>query len=178
MNENIEAIDAVTGICCQAVKEVLEINTQKEISFSRTIQKVPKVSLRPKIGCFVPFFGDYNGLIVMNFSAEAALTLYTSYMTSMGIPADELTKDYTSADVPDSLGEMVNQIIGKLTKLIEDRYELSTVNGQPKSLVLNSPIILTIDTDYKENRRITFAVDKQKFYFEIAMESSVFLSRR
>jgi hypothetical protein len=176
MNENLEAIDAVVGICCQAVNEVLEINTKKEITFSKTIQQVPKVSLKPKIGCFVPFSGDYSGLIVMNFSAEAAMMLYTSYMTLMGIPADELAKDYTSAEVPDSLGEMVNQIMGKLTKLVEDRYELSTVSGQPKALVLNSAIILTIDTDYKENRRIAFAIDKQKFYLEIAMESSVFMN--
>jgi CheY-specific phosphatase CheX len=175
LKEAIEAIDAVVGICCQAVKEVLEINTKKEIAFSRTIQKVPKVSLRPKIGCFVQIIGDYNGLVVMNFSGEAALTLYTSYMTAMGMPEDELAKDYTSVDVADSIGEMVNQIMGKLTKMVEDCYDLSTVCGQPKALALNSAIILTIDTDYKENRRVSFTVDKQKFYLELAMESTKFM---
>ncbi|MDX9786111.1 MAG: DUF3334 family protein [Desulfobacterales bacterium] len=175
MSEPIEAIDAVIGLCCKAVKEVLEINTRKEISFSKTIQKVPKVSLRPQIGCFVPFNGDYNGLVVINFSGGAALNLYKSYMTSMGLPEEELANDYTSVDVPDSLGEMVNQIMGKLTKLIEDRYDLSTVCGQPKALALNSAIILTIDSDFKENRRIAFAVDKQRFYFELAMESTKFV---
>jgi hypothetical protein len=94
---------------------------------------------------------------------------------NMGLPEEELVKDYTSADVPDSLGEMVNQIMGKLTKLIEDKFELSTVCGQPRALALNSAIILTIDTDYKENRRITFAVDTHKFYFELAMESTRFI---
>lgn len=175
MGESIEAIDAIVGICCQAVKEVLEINTQREITYSRTIQKVPKVSLRPNIGCFVQFIGDYNGLVVINFSAGAAMTLYKSYMTSMGLPEDDLAKEYTSVEVPDSLGEMVNQIMGKLTKLVEDKFDISTVCGQPKALALNSAIILTIDTDYKENRRISFNVDKQKFYFELAMESSKFL---
>jgi CheY-specific phosphatase CheX len=175
LKEDIEAIDAVVRICCQAVKEVFEINTRKKIAFSRTIQRVPKVSLRPQIGCFVQFIGDYNGLVVMNFSGTAALTLYTSYMTAMGMPEDELAKDYTSVDVADSIGEMVNQIMGKLTKLIEDSFDLSTVCGQPKALALNSAIILTIDTDYKENRRIAFTVDKQKFYLELAMESTKFL---
>lgn len=176
MKESTEAIDAILEICCRAVKEVFEINTRKGISFSRTIQKVPKVSLRPQIGCFVQFSGDYNGLIVMNFSGEAALTLYTSYMIAMGMPEDELAKDYTSVDVADSIGEMVNQIMGKLTKLVEDSFDLSTVCGQPKALALNSAIILTIDTDYKENRRISFTVDKQKFYLELAMESTKFIS--
>jgi hypothetical protein len=96
-------------------------------------------------------------------------------MVNMGLPEEELANDYTSVEVPDSLGEMVNQIMGKLTKLIEDRYELSTLCGQPKALALNSEIILTIDADYKENRRITFAVDKHKFYFELAMESTQFM---
>jgi CheY-specific phosphatase CheX len=174
LKETIEAIDAIVRICCQAVKEVFEINTKKEISFSRTFQKVPKVSLRPKIGCFVQFIGDYNGLVVMNFSGEAALTLYTSYMIAMGVPADELAKDYTSVEVADSIGEMVNQIMGKMTKLVENSYDLSTACGQPKALALNSAIILTIDTDYKENRRISFTVDKEKFYLELAMESTEF----
>jgi CheY-specific phosphatase CheX len=176
LKEDIEAIDAVVNICCQAVKEVFEINTRKEISYSRTILKVPKVSLRPKIGCFVQFSGDYNGLVVMNFSGEAALTLYTSYMTAMGVPEDELAKEYTSVEVADSIGEMVNQIMGKLTRLVEDRFDLSTACGQPKALALNSAIILTIDTDYKENRRIAFTVQKQKFYLELAMESTKFLA--
>jgi CheY-specific phosphatase CheX len=175
LKETVEAIDAVVGICCQAVKEVLEINARKEISFSKTIQKVPKVSMRPHIGCFVQFIGDYNGLVVMNFSGAAALTLYTSYMIAMGMPEEELAKDYTSVDVADSIGEMVNQIMGKLTKLVEDNFDLSTVCGQPKALALNSAIILTIDSDYKENRRIAFTVDKQKFYLELAMESTKFL---
>ena len=172
MTEPIEAIDAIIGLCFKAVKEVLEINTQKEITFSKTIQKVPKVSLRPQIGCFVQFNGDYNGLVVINFSPGAAVTLYRSYMIAMGLPEEDLAKDYTSGEVPDSLGEMVNQIMGKLTKLIEDRYDLSTLCGQPKALVLNSAIILTIDSDFKENRRIAFMVDKQRFYFVDSMASS------
>lgn len=176
MTETIEAIDAMKDLCCQAVKEVMEINTRKEINYSHTIQIVPKVSLRPEIGCFVQFNGDYKGLVVINFTAEAAMSLYTNYMTNMGMPAEELAKDYTSVDVPDSLGEMVNQIMGKLTKLVEDRFDLSTVCGQPRALALNSAIILTIDSDFKENRRITFSVDKHKFYFEIAMESTKFVT--
>lgn len=176
MTEPIEAIDAIIGLCFKAVKEVLEINTQKEITVSKTIQKVPKVSLRPEIGCFVQFNGDYSGLVVINFSAGAALTLYRSYMLAMGLPEEDLARDHTSAEVPDSLGEMINQIMGKLTKLIEDRYNLSTLCGQPKALALNSAIILTIDSDFKENRRIAFMVDKHKFYFELAMESTKFMT--
>jgi len=175
MKKTIGAIDAMTAIAIQAVKDVLEANTKIPIKASATVQRVPKVSMKPGIGCFVPFTGDYNGLVVMNFSPGAALMLYRSYMTTMGLPEDELAKDYTNVEVPDSIGEMMNQIMGKITKLTEDAFGLSACCGQPKALALNTAIILTIDTDYRENRRVSFAVNNERFYFELAMETSEFI---
>jgi CheY-specific phosphatase CheX len=175
MAKNIGAIDALTAIALQAVKEVLEANTKIPIKASSTVQKVPKVSMKPEIGCFVPFTGDYNGLVVMNFSAGAAMLLYRSYMMAMGLPEDDLAKEYTNVEVPDSIGEMVNQIMGKLTKLTQDTFGLSSYCSQPKALALNSAIILTIDTDYRENRRLSFSINNERFYFEIAMETAEFI---
>jgi hypothetical protein len=131
--------------------------------------------MKPEIGCFVPFTGDYNGLVVMNFSAAAAMLLYKNYMMSMGLPEEELASEYTHIEVPDSIGEMVNQIMGKITKLTEDSFGLTAHCGQPKALVLSSSIILTIDTDYRENRRLSFSINNEKFYFELAMESAEFI---
>jgi len=97
MGKTIGAIDALTAIALQAVKEVLEANTKIPVKASSTIQKVPKVSVKPEIGCFVPFTGDYSGLVVMNFSAGAAMLLYRSYMMTMGLPEEELAKEYTNS---------------------------------------------------------------------------------
>jgi CheY-specific phosphatase CheX len=175
MAQNIGAIDAVANIAFRAVKGVLGTNTKKMIKSSATMQKVSKVSIRPEIGCFVQITGDYNGLVVMNFSAGAAMLLYRNYMLTMGMPEDELAKDFTNSEVPDSLGEMINQIMGKITKLAEDAYDLTVYCGQPKALALNSPIILTVDMAYSENRRISFSIDNEKFYLELAMESTEFI---
>ena len=177
MGKTIGAIDALTTIALQAVKNVFEANTKLPIKASSTVQRVPKVSMRPDIGCFVPFTGDYNGLVVMNFSAGAAMLLYKNYMMSMGLPEDELAKEYTSVEVPDSIGEMINQIMGKITKLTEDAFGLSAYCSQPKALALNSAIILTIDTDYRENRRLSFSINNEKFYFELAMETAEFIQQ-
>lgn len=177
MGKTIGAIDALTAIALQAVKKVIETNTKLPVKASSTVQRVPKVSMRPEIGCFVPFTGDYNGLVVMNFSAGAAMLLYRSYMMAMGLPEDELAKEYTNVEVPDSIGEMVNQIMGKVTKLTEDSFGLSTYCSQPKALALNSAIILTIDTDYRENRRLSFSINNEKFYFELAMETADFIQQ-
>ena len=177
MRKSIGAIDALTTIALRAVKEVLEANTKIPIKAASTVQKVPKVSMRPEIGGFVPFTGDYNGLVVMNFSGDAAMLLYKSYMMSMGLPEDELAKDYTHVEVPDSIGELMNQIMGKITKLTQDAYGLSAYCTQPKALALNSAIILTIDTDYRENRRLSFSINNEQFYFELAMETSEFIQQ-
>ena len=177
MKKSIGAIDALTAIALQAVKDVLETNTKLPVIASSTVQKVPKVSMKPEIGCFVPFTGDYNGLVVMNFSANAAMLLYKNYMMSMGLPEEELAKEYTNVEVPDSIGEMINQIMGKITKLTEDSFGLSAYCGQPKALALNSSIILTLDTDYRENRRLSFSISNEKFYFELAMETAEFITQ-
>ena len=79
-------VDIVAANFCGAVKQVLESATSQNIKYSTTIQSISKVSLRPDVGCFVQFTGDYNGLAVANFSGEAAMALYKGYMTTMGLP--------------------------------------------------------------------------------------------
>ena len=68
-----ETIDLMANIFSQAIKKTLEKSTKKTIRYSTTFQSVPRVSLQPEIGCFVLFSGDYSGLVVMNFSAAAAM---------------------------------------------------------------------------------------------------------
>lgn len=175
MAAELETIDIVANIFSQATKKTLDKGTKKTIKYSKTIQAIPKVSLKPEIGCFVLFNGDYNGLVVMNFSAAAAMDLYTSYMTSMGLPESELAKDYTSNEVVDTMGEMTNQIMGRSMRMVESKYYLSSFFGQPKSLALTSAITLTPDLDYQDNRRISFTIGTNKFYMELALERVKFI---
>lgn len=176
MAAELETIDIVANIFSQATKKTLDKGTKKTIKYSKTIQAIPKVSLKPEIGCFVVFSGDYNGLVVMNFSAAAAMDLYISYMTSMGLPENELAKDYTSNEVVDTMGEMTNQIMGRSMRMVESKYDLSSFFGQPKSLALTSAITLTPDLDYQDNRRISFTIGTNKFYMELALEKVKFIN--
>lgn len=178
MEPHLKTIDIVASIICKAAKHVLESGTQKKINYSSTLQNIPKVTMKPEMGCFVQFSGDYNGLVVLNLSAEAAMTLYKNYMTAMGLPEDELAKNYTSSEVADSIGEMTNQIMGLAMRMIEDRYELTSFCGQPKALALSSPITLLIDSDDRDNRRMVFSIDRDKFNIELAMEQTEFILTR
>ena len=175
MKQEIATVDILAGIFGQATQKTLEKSTKKPIKYSNTLQGIPKVCLKPEIGCFVQFTGDYNGLVVMNFSADAAMELYKSYMISMGLPEDELARDCTSAEVADTIGEMINQIMGRAMQMVENKYDLSSNFGQPKALSLNSAITLTPDSKYNENRRIVFRVETFRFHLELAMEHTEFI---
>ena len=176
METDLTTIDIVSGIFCEAVKGTLEKNTKKEINYSNTIQKIPKVRLKPEIGCFVQFGGDYNGLMIINFSAGAAMDIYRNYMTIMGLPEDALARDITSTEVVDTMGEMTNQITGQAMSMVENKFDLSSNFGQPKALALTNAITLTPDTGFNYNRRITFSIEGQRFHMELAMEQTEFIS--
>lgn len=176
MEQYQNSVDAISKIFLEITKTTLETTTQQNIAFSPIIQKIPKVRMKPDLTCFVEFNGDYNGLIVINLSANAAVELYKKYMITMGMPEDELENNFASPEIADSIGEITNQIMGQVMKDVEDKYELSALFGQPKALALNSAITLVIDTDYGENRRLSFKIGNYSFRIEIAMEKTEFIS--
>jgi len=174
-----QTLNAISKIICECAKEVLDSVTGKEIFYAKTIQKVPVIHLRPDIGCFVLFSGDYSGLMIMNFTAEAAMSIYRNQMMQMGIPEEELAIDYTADEVVDSIGEIINQIIGTVRRRIEDQYELIATNTQPKAIALTTSIVLTIDAPEVEKdlcRKLSFKIEGQPFHIEVSMEKTEFVS--
>lgn len=175
MSTPMISIDEISKVFLKTAQHTLETSTGQEVSFSSTIQKTPKVSMKPDLTCFVQFNGDYNGLVVINFSANAAFEIYKSYMNAMGMPKNEIAKTLASPDVSDTIGEITNQIMGQLIKEIEEKYDLNAAFGQPKALTLSSSITLVIDSDYGENRRLSFRIGNYSFRIEIAMEHTEFI---
>ncbi len=111
---------------CQSVSGVLTSATSSQVSYSAMVQKINKTSLKPDFGCFVLFDGGFSGLVVINFTAKAALEIYTNYMRNMGMPEEELAISHTSDEVADVLGELMNQLVGDFTNKI--RKELTSVS--------------------------------------------------
>lgn len=168
-------IDEISKLFLKTTQKTLETSTHQTITYSPTIQKIPKVSMKPDLTCFVQFDGDYVGLVVLNFTASAAFEIYKKYMIAMGIPEEELAASISSPEVADSIGEITNQLMGQLIKDVEDHFELNAAFGQPKALTLNSAITLVIDAHYAENRRLSFKINNYSFRIEIAMEPTEFI---
>ncbi len=178
MPAKLSTINHVAKIFCEAVKEVLETSTASKITFSPTIQKIPSISLKPDVGCFVQFSGDYSGLFIMNLTAEAALEIYRKSLTYMGFSEEELSCDYTSDEVVNCIGEMINQVIGKARSMVEQEFGLTAENNQPKAITISTAITLSIATnlDKPRCRRLSFKTeDNNPFYVEMNMEQTEFI---
>ncbi|MGX9415923.1 DUF3334 family protein [Vibrio sp. WJH972] len=163
---------------CQSVTGVLSVATESKVTYSAMVQKIHKTTLKPDFGCFVLFDGGFSGLVVINFTAKAALELYTNYMRNMGMPEEELAIAHTSDEVGDVLGELMNQLVGDFTNKIRKDLQTNITQNQPKMLALNKQVNLSVDTnlDRPQARRVTFSTEANNiFYLELAMDKTEFI---
>jgi chemotaxis protein CheY-P-specific phosphatase CheC len=157
---------------------VLNVASQSRITYSAMVQRITKVGLKPDIGCFVLFDGGFTGLVVLNFSAEAAMEIYERYMLSMGMPKSELASSFTSDEVANIMGELMNQIVGDFTGKVRSELHTNITQNQPKMLVLNKQVTLSVDTplDRPEMRRVSFFTERNNiFYLELAIDRTEFI---
>ncbi|WP_342118084.1 DUF3334 family protein [Pseudoduganella sp. OTU4001] len=169
--------DLLTTLCT-SVTRVLNVASQSRITYSAMVQRITKVGLKPDIGCFVLFDGGFTGLVVLNFSAEAAMEIYERYMLSMGMPKSELASSFTSDEVANIMGELMNQIVGDFTGKVRAELHTNITQNQPKMLVLNKQVTLSVDTplDRPEMRRVSFFTERNNiFYLELAIDRTEFI---
>jgi len=163
---------------CNSVTKVLNVATQSQIHYSGMVQRITKTCLKPDIGCFVLFDGGFSGLVVINFSAQAAMELYESYMVNMGMAKEDLASSHTTDDVSNVMGELMNQIVGDFTGKVARELETHITQNQPKMLVLNKQVMLSVDTNLEkpEARRVTFYTSRNNiFYLEMAIDRTEFI---
>jgi len=163
---------------CNSVVRVLNVATQSRVNYSGMVQRITKTGLKPDIGCFVMFDGGFTGLVVLNFAADTAMEIYERYMLHMGMPKSELANFYTSDEVSNIMGELMNQIVGDFTGKVRRELQTNITQSQPKMLVLNKQVIISVDTplDRPEMRRVTFYTEKNNiFYLELAIDRTEFI---
>ena len=163
---------------CKSVTGVLTEATHHDINYSPMVQRITKTCLRPDIGCFVLFDGAFSGLVVINFTAAAAMEVYQNYLMNMGIPQEELATVHTSDEVGNVMGELMNQIVGDFTSKVSQELHSSINQSQPKMLTLNKQVRISVDTnlDRPQARRVSFYTEKNNiFYMELAMDKTEFI---
>ncbi len=163
---------------CNSVTKVLSVATHSELRYSAMVQRISKTCLKPDIGCFVLFDGGFSGLVILNFSAQAAMELYERYMLSMGMAKEGLASSCTSDEVGNVMGELMNQIVGDFTGKIGRELQTHITQNQPKMLAINKQVMLSVDAnlDNAESRRVTFYTGSNNiFYLELAVDRTEFI---
>jgi CheY-specific phosphatase CheX len=169
--------DVLTSLCNSVIR-VLNVATQSKIHYSAMVQRITKIGLKPDIGCFVLFDGGFSGLVVLNFGGDTAMELYEKYMLHMGMPKSELAGSFTSDEVANILGELMNQIVGDFTGKVRRELQTNIRQNQPKMLVITKQVVLSVDTplDRPEMRRVSFFTENNNiFYLELAIDRTEFI---
>ncbi|OEG72384.1 hypothetical protein BEL05_05255 [Shewanella colwelliana] len=163
---------------CHSVSHVLSSTTASQVSHAAMVQSITKTCLKPDLGCFSIFDGGFSGLVVINFSAPAAVEIYQAYMTQMGMPEAEFAFSHTSDEVGDVMGELMNQILGDFIVKVNKELQTSINQSQPKMLTINKELTISIDTNLDEAvaRRVAFKTARNHiFYLEFAMDKTEFI---
>jgi CheY-specific phosphatase CheX len=177
-NPVVFATEDLLASLCNSVSRVLTVATHSQIRYSGMVQRISKTCLKPDIGCFVLFDGGFSGLVILNFSAHAAMELYESYMVNMGMSKSDLAHSYTSDEVGNVMGELMNQVLGDFTGKVQRELQTNITQNQPKMLVLNKQVTLSVDAnlDNPEARRVTFYTGRNHiFYLELAVDRTEFI---
>ena len=163
---------------CNSVTRVLSVATQGPVHYSAMVQRITKTCLKPDIGGFVLFDGGFAGLVIINCSAAAAMEIYERYMLSMGMAREELASSFTSDEVSNVMGELMNQVVGDFTGKVRRELQTHITQNQPKMLVINQQVMLSVDAnlDQPEARRVSFyTANNNIFYLELAIDRTQFI---
>lgn len=174
----IISTDDILVMLCTSVTDVLAAAGKNHVSYSPMVQKINQTCLRPDLGCFVLFDGGFSGLVIINFTAQAAMEIYRNYLMSMGMPESELAQFHTSDDVGNVMGELMNQIVGDFTNRVRLELQTSITQSQPKMMAINKQVQITVNTqlDQPQARRVTFHTPNNAiFYMELSMDKTEFI---
>lgn len=85
---------------------------------------------------------------------------------------------HTSDEVGNTLGELMNQIVGDFTAAIEHELMVSVTQSQPKMIAINKEVVLSINAGLEnpQARKVAFQTQgRQPFFIEMAIEKTTFV---
>lgn len=173
---SILTVATITG---QAIRETILKSCKLDVVPAKTSQFIPSVQICEDLGAFVSFSGNYNGLLVINFEGAAALEVVAANLRTMGIPESEIPTHFMADDVRNTIGELVNHIIGKARNIVQTKFDLVATATIPAVVPVTTPIGLVFRTnDSYPCVRIAFRTPgHHRFHMELAMEPTLFIAK-
>ena len=162
---------------CDSVASVISTASGNKISYAPMVQTITKTTLTPDIGTFAMFTGSFSGMVVINFPKQTAMEIYSNYMTSMGIEEKDLAQNYTSEEVSNTLGELMNQVLGHYIRTVATTINAQISQSQPKMLALPRELQINFNMNLDNPRfaKISFLTARGNvFFMELAMDNVEF----
>jgi len=100
------------------------------------------------------------------------MEIYKRYLLGMGMPEEELAGNHTADEVANSLGELMNQCIGRFRVDLEKDTTIFVNQSQPKMLVVNEAVEIAIEAgiDRPQLRKMSFkTANSHRFYLEVSV---------
>ena len=177
---NNSSSTAIARIFAHVTQDLLQKTTKHKYHVSSTIMQIPNVKLGGDISSFVTFYGDYNGLLVLNFEGAAALEIVNSSLLGMGLGEADLPKNFSSDEVRNNIGELTNQIIGAIRSNLQHKFDVAAKANIPAVVPIKLAIGITVETKGQvdmECMRVVFTTpSNNRFYMEITIEPMVWRS--
>jgi len=129
---------------------------------------------RHRVSSLLDFTGGINGFVIINYPDEAAVDVVSTFMQRMGLPPEDCPKS-VSEEVVNTLGEIINQVLGKFRKNIQDRYGLTAESGTPITMMVNTMLRLSpigIDENYYVRGQIS-TPNSKAFYIEFCVQQGL-----
>ncbi len=168
----------VAHVFQKAACEVISRSCSMEVTVAKTAQIIPSIEISKDIGAFVTFSGNYSGVMVINFTGDAALELVTSSLVAMGMPEEDIPSHHLADDVLSSIGELTNHIIGKARADMKTEYDLVAHANIPAVVPVTAPIGLVFKGNGLEGYsciRLAFSTPQNHhFHMEITLEPALF----
>ncbi len=174
MDTTKSSSSSIAKIFAHVIQELLQKTTGKKFHISTTIMQIPSIKLSGDISSFVTYYGDYNGLMVLNFEGAAALEVVNSMLLGMGLGEEDLPKHFSSDEVRNNIGEFTNQVIGKIRSTIQLKYDVAAKANIPAVVPITVPLSITMATKGQSEMdclRIIFTTENNnRFHMELAIE--------
>ena len=129
---------------------------------------------RHRVSSLLDFTGGINGFVIINYPEDAAVDVVSIFMQRMGLPPEDCPKT-VSEDAISTLGEIINQVVGRFRKNIQVRYGLSAESGTPITMMVNTMLRLTpvgIDENYYVRGQIT-TPNSKAFFIEFCVQQGL-----
>jgi len=173
-----EAANAIkmTKLFSESYVEIFNKMGAGGFTVSPSFYLIGSAQTRHRVASLLDFTGGVNGLVIINYPEDAAISVVKEFLMGMGL-SDEDTPTAIAEEVTNTLGEICNQVLGNFRKNLEEKYGFQASSGTPMTMLVNTMLSLRpVDSEgffYVRSQILTPSM--KGFFVEFCIQQGVFV---